>query len=114
MIVQNISGAFTPFDHEAITVDNTSGGKGFTASKLEPNATASDRDMGKARYIFATLETADARYSIVNGVAPVAATTGHLLEQGSIIQFGNLQAARNFRIIRETGVSATLRVTYFR
>ena len=112
-ISQNISGYLTPYTYEDIVIDNTVGGKGFTATNLIPadNVTGG---MGKFRLIFATVDTGDVRYTIHPGGAPVAGGPGHLLPQGSSISFANRIAASNFRAIRETSVSGMLRVTYLR
>jgi hypothetical protein len=111
---QNVSGFFTAYDYEDITVNNTAGGVGFSASKIVPTGSDADRKMGHARLILAQLENADARYSLRTATVPVATGPGFLLPQGSQLTFTNFQAMKDFRIIRETGVNGILRVFYFR
>lgn len=115
-ILQSVSGYLNAYDYEDITIDNTAGGKGFTVAKIKPTTTQIQRDLGKARVIIATLEGAQARYEFVDPTVsqPVATGPGHLANPGDTFTFVNLTMMLNFRIIRETGVNATLRVTYFR
>jgi hypothetical protein len=110
-IEQNIAGFFTPFAYENITVDNTVGGVSLTQTNvLLPN----DPLGNHARLVVITSEGADLRYRVDGLGAPVAATSGHLFPNGSMLTIGSLQQMKQLRMIRETGTSATVRVTYYR
>lgn len=119
-VIQTVAGNLNAYDYEDITVDATAGGVGFSAAKVTPTGSQVARDSGsKARLIYATLEGAQARWQVVQASgtfpgAPVAATTGHLANVGDVFTFVNYNQMRNFRIIRETGVNAALKVTYYR
>jgi hypothetical protein len=96
------------------------GASGSVLRRLLPRAVRWHGISGsKARLIYATLEGAQARWQVVQASgtfpgAPVAATTGHLANVGDVFTFVNYNQMRNFRIIRETGVNAALKVTYYR
>lgn len=114
--VQNISGFFTAYDYEDITIDATAGGKPFTAAKVSPTATEGSipTRTAHARLILAQVEGADIRYSIRPGTVPVSGGPGFLAPQGTLLEFENYQAMKDFKAIRETGVNATLRVFYLK
>jgi hypothetical protein len=117
---QSITGYLNNYAYEDITVDNTAGGKGFTLAKFKPTAAQLDRDEGsKARLIIATLEGAQARYLVIDPTIDgthvvLAGGPGHLIDPGTILTFANFTTMLNFRIVRETAVNGTLRVSYFR
>jgi hypothetical protein len=113
-IVQGVGGFLTPYAYENITIDGTAGGKGFTVGNIWSTASMQGRDLGKTRLIIATLEDATIRYTTVIGVPPTAGANGHLVDIGTMLSFANLKAMQDFRAIRETGVSGTLHVTYYR
>ena len=83
----------------ALTIDSTAGGIALT----RPAGTQ------KAQ---AQVFTAPVRYWM-DGTAPTA-TTGHRADVNDIIELGSAEEALNFRAIRETSVSATLEITYYR
>jgi hypothetical protein len=90
-------------EEESITIDATSGGVGFTSGKAYARTDA--RTVTKA---VCQVLTAPIRVSEYE--APVAATTGFLIQPGQTITItGTL---KNFRAIRETATSASLRVQY--
>ena len=89
-------------DYEAISV--TDSAVGFTASKLSPSGAA------PPQHVFFTVETASCRFRI-DGTAPTS-TEGHPLLVGDRVNIVGLQSLHNFRAIRDTVTSATLRVTY--
>lgn len=113
-ITQSVGGFLTPYAYENITIDATVGGKGFTASNLFSTASAAQRDFGKTRLVVATVEDGQVRYSVLSTSAPTAGAVGHLADVGTVLSFANLKAMQDFRAIRETGVSGTLHVTYYR
>jgi hypothetical protein len=86
--------------YESKTVDATAGGVSLTSG------TYSTR-----RYALITVETAPVRFT-VDGTAPVAATTGHLVNPGDIIKLDSNEDITAFRAIRETSTSGVLKVTY--
>ena len=98
-----IAGLYDSFAYEALTVAGTA--VGFTTATLE------DAD-GNAQKIFATLETAQIRYTL-DGTTPTS-TVGHLLEVGDTLQITGSDDIVAFRAIRTGGTSASLKVTYSR
>jgi len=110
-INQTVSGFFTPYDYERITVSTSA--VGFTAAKLNPMGDDLQRNLRKARLILVTVETDTIRYTI-HGVNPVATSLGHLGRVGDVLSFANWQAMKNFRAIREGGADGHLSVTYLR
>ena len=109
---QSLSGYLTPYSHEKLTVDATSGGVTFTAAKLLNTASVAEHIQGPARHILITTETAPFRWTI-DGTAPTT-TVGHLANAGSVIELANMSAMKAFRAIRTTSTSAELHVTYER
>lgn len=109
-ITQNVAGYLTPYDRETITVSTTA--IGFTTSKLQPQASADARDLGKARQVVVSVE-GSIRWEMVRAVNPVAGSVGHPNSNGQL-EFANWQAMVNFRAVREGAEDATLQVTYLR
>ena len=114
-VTQSVSGFFSPYDYEDITVDATAGGKGLNQNKIGSLGSQAGREQGPARLVVITSETADIRYAF-DGVLipPVAGGPGHLLPAGSIMTLASRQIMKQIRFIRDTATSATLRVTYMR
>jgi hypothetical protein len=111
-INQVIAGVLQPYAFESITIDDTVGGVGLTASKYKPGNDPNNGNASRdAARVFITVETAACRYNY-DGTAPTS-TTGHLLGAGDVITLVGDDAIRNFRAIR-TGASSTLQVTYER
>lgn len=90
---------YEPYAYEALTVDNTVGGVGFTASTYD-----------KAYYAIGRLESGQIRFT-VDGTAPTT-TVGTLLEVGEILEL-NANELRGFKAIRTGGVSGSLRTTFY-
>jgi hypothetical protein len=90
------------FAHENIAVAAVA--IGFTEGTFAPASTV------PATGAFVTCEGASCRYRF-DGIDPTA-VTGHLLQVGDSIDLVGAQNLYNFKAIRDTGVSATLRVTY--
>ena len=109
---QSVSGYLTPYSHEKLTGEATSGGVTFTAAKLLNTASVAEHIQGPARHILITTETAPFRWTI-DGTAPTT-TVGHLANAGSVIELANMSAMKAFRAIRTTSTSAELHVTYER
>ena len=109
---QSVSGYLTPYSHEKLTVDATSGGVTFTAAKLLNTASVAEHIQGPARHHLITTATAPFRWTI-DGTAPTT-TVGHLANAGSVIELANMSAMKAFRAIRTTSTSAELHVTYER
>lgn len=91
-------------DYEALTIDNTAGGVGFTAGKLLST------QHGVARGVFCTLESGQIRFTL-DGTAPTT-LIGHLLEIGQSLTLENVGDLKNFKAIRTGAVSGSLKVTY--
>jgi hypothetical protein len=105
-----LTGHLTPYDYEAITVDNTV--KTLTASKIEPNVSVAERDLGKAKLIRISVEGDQVRFR-EDGLADPTSSEGHLLNVGDYYYLANLKQSKNFKFTRVTA-NATLRVSYFR
>lgn len=97
------------FDDEQVTVAAVS--IGLTSTKYAPAASGGTPQLGPAEYALITVETADIRWR-VSGSAATA--TGHLAPQGSTIELRGRNNIKQFRAIRNAGVSAVLTVTYAR
>ena len=106
---------YEAYDYENITIDNTAGGIGFTAAKVTPAAPTPYRAAAVEFSIDGTA-TNSINYTL-EGTAPTADAGTALGQKAfvndvvSIFEYNNI---RQFKAIRSAGVSATLRVTYFR
>lgn len=89
---------------EQITVDNTAGGKGFTAAKITPPG----RDM--ATQAVCRNQDAQIRYTI-DQTAPTT-TVGTQLEAGDILTINGHDLMVNFRAIRTGSTSGVLNCNY--
>ena len=89
-------------DREDITVDNTVGGVGFTASKLATQT--------PPKRIYITVETAQCRFTYC-GTAPTN-ELGHPLNPFDTLYIEGLVNMKNFRAIRTGDNSAKLVCTY--
>ena len=95
------------FDFEQLTVDNTSGGVTFTASKITP---ASSPPM---TYADCRLRTAEVSYLTVDPkVTAVTSSVGQLLEPGDRLIFLKREDMLNFRAIRTGATSGQLDCYY--
>ena len=92
---------YRPHAHESITVDNTVGGVGITATLIPQTMKA-----------VLTLETAQVRYT-VDGTAPTT-SVGHLLEVGDALELDEQREIVNFKAIRTGSTSGTLKATYYK
>lgn len=86
-------------EYEAITVDNTAGGKACTTAKYAGCTKA-----------FITVETAQIRFTI-DGTAPTT-TAGHLLNPGDILKLDSAEDITAFRAIRVGATSGVIHCTY--
>jgi hypothetical protein len=91
------------FAYEAITVADTA--VGFTVATYAPTGRPS------AKMVLITVETQPLRYRL-DGVAPTT-SEGHALVATDMRYVVGANNIRNFRMVRSTGSSATVRVTYF-
>lgn len=64
-----------------------------------------------AQFATITVETAAIRFTL-DGTAPVASTTGHLVQAGQTIELYGSDQIAGFKAIRDTGSSAAIEVTY--
>ena len=87
--------------YESVAIDDTVGGKGFTASNITDC---------KRAYI--TIETASIRFRY-DGTAPTA-TEGHLLYPRDILIIEGFSNLENFRAIRSSGISGVLKCSFER
>lgn len=93
------------YAYEAVTVATPA--TRLTATLVSPGAGALS-----AQVVLITTETADMRYRY-DGTDPTA-SEGHLAVSGSTVIVTGINNIRRLRLIRTTGTSATLRVTYLR
>jgi hypothetical protein len=91
------------FAYEAITVADTA--IGFTVGTYAPTAGL------PAKMVMITVESQPLRYRL-DGTAPTA-SEGHALAANDVRYVVGANNIRKFRMIRSTGSSATVRVTYF-
>ena len=111
-ITQEISGFFTAYDHQVLTVSTSP--VGFDAAKLRPQTDANQRDQGPARLLLVTVDSVNSLRYTIDGTTPVAGTTGHVLNNGDAITLANFQAMLTFRAVREGGADSKLQITYLR
>lgn len=94
------------FAFESITVDNTAGGVGLTASTYRPAGAA------QAEVAFVTVEDGPCRYRYDGGTP--TSTVGHKASNGTILVLKGQHQMDNFKAIRTGTTDATLRVSYER
>jgi hypothetical protein len=93
---------------ETVTVDNSV--LSLTASSYKP--TSGLFAAREAVGALISVEAASIRMTL-DGTDPVAATTGHLLETGTIVTLTGFNTLRQAKFTREAGASGTLQVTYY-
>lgn len=86
-------------EYEAITIDNTVGGKACTTAKV-----------GTCTKAFISVETAQIRFTI-DGTAPTT-TAGHLLNPGDNLKLDSAEDIAAFRAIRTGAISGVIQCTY--
>ena len=96
--------SYSAYDYEVITVNTVV--KSLDAAKIAPSNGA------PARAVLITVEDASLRFRL-DGSNPTA-TNGHRLQAGDVLVLVGVNNLRNFRAIRDTGTSATIRVSYLR
>lgn len=122
------------YAQEKLTIDNTAGGKALTQSVYEtrigdlgeglgPTVTGPPADAAtegntvtkfpRPRVAFITLETQPIRYGFT-GVVTVDANTGMPLAAGQTLVVRGYNKIRTLRLIRSTGSSGTVIVSYFK
>lgn len=98
-----------PTGYEAITVDDTEGGKSFTVAKYYNTTTrkiVSD-------YAIVVLETAQIRFT-VDGTVPTT-TVGTPMEISQVWAFESYDELKNFKAIRTSDTtSGSLKVIYYK
>jgi hypothetical protein len=94
-------------DHEKITVAGTATGP--SAAKLVINQTGGAKK--RAVRAFITVETAPCRIRFDGGTAD--SSTGHLLVDGDYITIDGESNVANISMIRTSGSSAEVSITYF-
>lgn len=105
--VSGIMQAVSYIAFEQITVDNTAGGKSFTAAKVEPDGSGGGRQADTA---VCRLETAEIRYT-TDGTT-VTSAVGTLLEPNDVLTISGHDSIMRFRAIRTGGTSGQLDCTY--
>ena len=95
---------FAAYDYEVITVNTVV--KSLDPTKIAPSGNV------PARAALITVENASLRFRL-DGNNPTA-TNGHRLQTGDVLVLVGINNLRNFRAIRDTGTSATIRVSYLR
>lgn len=89
---------------ETLTVDNTSGGVGFSSGKISPSGP-------QATTAVCRLETGQIRFQI-DGKTAVTSSVGTLWEIGEERQFNGHDVLVNFRAIRTGSTSGALSCNY--
>lgn len=106
----NTTRFFIAYDYENITVDNTAGGKAFTASKVR----ASDGPANKVEFTVDCASGTDCpiRYTM-DGTAPTTSIGMRAVYRDTVIIY-SLTNITAFRAIREGATSAIINVQYYR
>lgn len=99
------------FDFEQITIDNTAGGIGFTAAKINPTCVGCLNSKAQAAVCF--VETGEIRVK-TNSATVVSSTVGILMEPGQSFVVYGYDDINTFKAIRTTATSATLDCSYSR
>lgn len=107
----NTTRFFYAYTYENITIDGTSGGKAFTASKVTGNET-STADSATFTIDCSSGTTCPIRMTL-DGTAPTSSVGMRADYQQSITIYGHSNLVA-FRAIRESSTSAIINVTYFR
>lgn len=103
----------TAFAYEAITLDATAGGIGFTAATYNPTVTDQLSSFSRAEVAVVNCTGAQARYRI-DGAGAVTSANGMLINDGDwfvIYGYANIAA---FKGIRTGAVSVTCNATFSR
>ena len=103
---QHTLGKFIPYAFETLTIDNTVGGIGLTAS------TTYLLSSPRPKRAFLTFDDAQCRVT-KDSTAPTT-TIGHLYNPTQSLLLEGFSQLNNFRAIRTGTTSATLQVTYLR
>lgn len=94
------------YDFEQVTIDNTAGGVGLTASKYAPAGPLT------ASRAMITLTTAQIRFTL-DATAPTA-TAGLVMDIGDVLEIDSANDIKNFKAIRTGASSGVIDVQYFR
>ncbi len=103
----------TAFAYEAITLDSTAGGVGFTSATFNPVVTDSPSSLTRAELAVVNCNNAQARYR-VDGVAAVTTTNGMLIQDGDWLVIYGFAHISAFKGIRTGATSVVCDVTYYR
>ncbi len=103
----------TAFAYEAITLDSTAGGIGFTSATFNPTVTDSPSSLTRAELAVVNCNNAQARYR-VDGVAAVTTTNGMLIQDGDWLVIYGFAHISAFKGIRTGATSVVCDVTYYR
>jgi len=99
-----------PVSYEAITIDNTLGGKSLTTAKYF-NATTS-RILSDLAIV--NLEAANVYYTVDGVTVPTTGGIGTLLYVGQSRTLTSFEQIQNFRAIRASGTSGVIKVEYYK
>lgn len=100
-------GQYRPTGYEAITVDNTEGGKSLTLAKYYSSTTGIVSNLAVI-----TVESASIRYTD-DGTTVTSSVGTPVLPYGEIV-IGSFSAIQNFRAIRTGDTSASIKVRYYK
>lgn len=98
---------------ETITVNDTAGGVAFTAETMQTALSGNYATTTFADLALITVEGNPVRWTINPDVTVTATTNGHVASVDDVLFVHGSQNLANFRAIRTTGSSGTLRITYF-
>lgn len=99
--------------YETLTIDATAGGVPLTAGTYTISRNSNTGLKEKANRALISVETQSVRWNVSPGVTVTDTTNGHLAAALDSIWLNNTAQIENFRAIRATGSSGTIRVTYF-
>ena len=112
-----IAGPLKAFASEAITIDDTAGGKALSTAEYADTTTAgtgygSGLYKRRVKLAVVTVETQQLRWTC-DGTAPTS-SVGHLANVADSIILEGYDNIVAFRAIRATGSSSAVYVTYYR
>lgn len=96
---------------QTLTVDNTAGGVGFTASNTYKAMGSTGTTRQYANLAYCTVESQPVRVSVSG--APEAATGGHAFAAGTDFYLNSADEIAAFRAIRTGGSNGTIHATFY-
>lgn len=107
-------GILASYNSEAITIDATAGGVGFTASKISPTCTDCSLNILRAVRADCVTEPAAANIRVTIDATTVTTTVGTLIAAGTSFTIYGYANIANFKAIRTAAVSVAMYCVYSR